>query len=79
MFYLLRQHFENLLNELLRATVKVYTDRLISLAVFGSVGRGTPRTDSDVDILLVADNFPPGRIKRVLKFEKVEESIEPFL
>ena len=56
--------------------MKVYGDRLISLAVFGSVGRGTPRTNSDVDILVVADNLPPGRIKRVLEFEKVDESIE---
>lgn len=76
---MLRQHFENLLNELLKETVKVYGDRLVSLAVFGSVGRGTPRADSDVDILIIADNLPPGRIKRVLEYEKVEEPIEPVL
>jgi len=79
MYYLLRHSFENLLNELLKQTIKVYDERLVSLAVFGSVGRGTPRADSDVDILIIVDNLPPGRIKRVVEFEKVEESIDPVL
>lgn len=75
----MRQSFESPLNELLIQTIKVYDERLVSLAVFGSVGRGTPRADSDVDILIIVDNLPPGRIKRVVEFEKVEESIDPVL
>jgi len=76
---LLRQSFEKILDELLKQTIKVYGDRLITLAVFGSVGRGTPRAESDIDLLIVADNLPLGRIKRVLEFENVEKLVEPVL
>lgn len=40
--------FDVLLSALRDACVNHYRDRLVSLAVFGSVGRGTPRPDSDV-------------------------------
>ena len=39
--------------------------RLMALAVYGSVGRGTPRWDSDVDLLVVANGLPHGRFPRV--------------
>ena len=52
-----------------------YGQRLVSLVVFGSVGRGTPRPDSDVDLLVVADPLPDGRIPRVREFEEVERSV----
>lgn len=76
---MLRQSFEHLLDEILKDTIKVYAHRLVSLAVFGSVGRGTPRADSDVDILIIADGLPHGRIKRVMEFEKVEAAVESTL
>ena len=40
-----REAFETLILALRQATVRHYGDRLISLAVFGSVGRGTMRPD----------------------------------
>ena len=49
-----------------------YGARLRSLAVFGSVGRGTPRLDSDLDLLLVVDDLPRGRVPRVRDFDAVE-------
>ncbi len=42
-----------------------YGPRLISLAVFGSAARGTARPDSDIDLLIVADPLPRGRMKRI--------------
>lgn len=51
---------------------EVYGGRLVSLAVFGSVARGTARPDSDLDILLVAEDLPIGRGARVREFEEVE-------
>ena len=42
--------------------------------VFGSMGLGTPRPDSDVDLLVVADPLPDGRIPRVREFDAVEGS-----
>jgi len=40
-----------------------------------SVGRGTPRPDSDIDLLLVVDDLPDGRIARVEEFAEIERSI----
>ena len=54
-----------------------YGDRLVSLAVFGSVGRGTPRRDSDVDLLIVADPLPDGRLARADEFRDVDRALEP--
>lgn len=49
------------------------------LAVFGSVGRGTPRPDSDVDLLLVVDPLPDGRMPRMTEFEAVELALASAL
>lgn len=38
-----------------------YGNRLISLAVFGSVGRGTARPDSDIDLLIIVEQLPARR------------------
>jgi hypothetical protein len=64
--------------ERLRETCQTfYGQRLVSLVVFGSVGRGTPRPDSDIDLLVVADPLPDGRIPRVREFDAVERSAVP--
>lgn len=73
----LRQCFEHLLVEIRRAAEQVYGDRLVTVAVFGSVGRGAPRPDSDIDLLLIADRLPKGRMKRVAEFEAVENLLAP--
>lgn len=61
-----------LLNRLTSLCKKHYRERLISLAVFGSVGRGTPRPDSDIDLLLVVKDLPVGRIARIKEFATIE-------
>ena len=43
--------------------------------MFGSVGRGTPRPDSDVDLLVVADPLPGGRLARADEFAAVEADL----
>lgn len=45
------------------------------MVVFGSVGRGTPRPDSDVDLLIVAEKLPDGRMARVHEFAPVEKAL----
>jgi predicted nucleotidyltransferase len=52
-----------------------YGERLVSLTVFGSVGRGTPRPDSDIDLLLVVKDLPVGRIARVKEFAAIETTL----
>lgn len=63
------------LNRLTSLCKDHYGARLISLAVFGSVGRGTPRPDSDIDLLLVVKNLPVGRIARVKEFAEIETAL----
>lgn len=74
-----RKEFEKVLRALVQAVREIYGERLVSLAVFGSVARGTPRSDSDIDLLLVAEDLPRGRMKRMAEFAKVEEKIQPLL
>jgi predicted nucleotidyltransferase len=71
--------FDTLITAVLQACRVHYRTRLVALAVFGSVGRGTPRPDSDIDLLLVADPLPQGRVARVDEFGAVEAAAVPFL
>ena len=54
---------------------KTYGERLVSLAVFGSTGRGTARPDSDVDILLVIEGLSHWRMERVEEFKPIESAL----
>lgn len=67
--------FDELLVELRRALLERYGARLVSAAVFGSVARRTPNPESDVDLLVVADPLPDGRMRRVEDFEPVERTL----
>ena len=67
--------FARLTDALSNACATFYGDRLISLAIFGSVGRGAPRPDSDIDVLIVADPLPRGRLARVPEFGHVESTL----
>jgi len=75
----MKQHHDALLEALAPACQVHYADRLVSLVVFGSVGRGVPGPQSDLDLLLVADPLPPGRLARVAEFRAVERDLEPLL
>ena len=61
-----QRDLEDLLAAVLAACRQHYGERLVSLAVFGSVGRGVPRPDSDVDLLIVAGDLPRGRVARAV-------------
>jgi uncharacterized protein len=71
--------FGRLLDQLRRACLEVYGERLISLLVFGSVGRGTANPESDVDLLLVVSDLPEGRLRRVREFLRVESKLRTEL
>ena len=74
-----KQQFETLLQSLPDACRAVYGDRLVAVAVFGSVARGKMRPDSDIDLLVVARTLPFGRMARVREFDAVEDALKPCL
>jgi len=65
-----------LLHSLLQACRDLYGERLVALAVFGSWARGVATPESDLDILVVADPLPRGRMKRLDEFGAVEHATE---
>ena len=70
-----QRHFEALLRALVPELKRYYADRLVSVVVYGSVGRGVARADSDVDLLLVIDPLPDGRLRRVDEFAPVKRAL----
>jgi hypothetical protein len=71
----LQEKFAGLLLDVETEVARHYGERLVSLIVFGSVGRSTPRMDSDLDMLIVADPLQRGRIKRVGEFKAVKDAL----
>jgi hypothetical protein len=77
----------NDINRRLRATAERYADRvrqilgdnLVSVVLFGSVARGEAGGDSDIDLLIVADDLPPGRFARLRLLEKLDDDFEDDL
>jgi predicted nucleotidyltransferase len=76
---MLKDKFKELQNRLLAEAVTFYGEKLVSFVVFGSVARETYRFDSDMDILIIAEDLPRGRMRRVGQFAAIEQRIEPFL
>jgi len=72
---MLKEAFAILLERLLPAIRAGYGERLVAVAVYGSVARGVMRPDSDVDLLIVARDLPHGRLKRMKEFAAVEEAL----
>jgi hypothetical protein len=75
----LMARYERLLEPLLDVLRAHYGARLVSVAVFGSVGRRTPREGSDVDVLIVVRDLPPGRFARGAEFLPIERRLAPAL
>jgi predicted nucleotidyltransferase len=73
------QTYRRLVGRCLEEARRAYGERLVTFAVFGSVGRGTPRPDSDIDLLLVVEGLPRGRLRRMDTFEPVEAAVEADL
>lgn len=71
--------YDALLDDVLAACRGHYSSRLVSVAVFGSVGRRVPRPDSDLDLLIVAEDLPKGRLSRADDFAVVERAVAPRL
>ncbi len=75
----LRECFGEILNSLAAECRRYYGNRLVTLGVFGSVGRDSPNQYSDIDILIVVLDLPRGRLKRVDEFSKIEDNLSAIL
>jgi predicted nucleotidyltransferase len=73
------ERYARALDRLVPAVRFGYRDRLVAVAVFGSVGRGTPRPGSDIDLLIVARDLPRGRFARLDEFLPLELAAQPDL
>ena len=67
--------YDSLLAELVVACRGHYGGNLVSVAVYGSVGRGMPRPDSDVDLLIVAEGLADRHALRQRDFRAVERAL----
>jgi len=72
----LPQRIESLLLKLLTLSKKFYGRRLVTLAVFGSWAAGTNSAESDIDILVIAEDLSKKRLARVREFEEIEDALE---
>lgn len=72
---MLKESFDELVDRMVCAVRAVYGERLISIVLYGSVARGTMRHDSDMDVVIVAEGLPNGRMSRIREFEAVEDRL----
>jgi hypothetical protein len=75
----LRVTFAGLESAITAAAQAYYGRRLVSLVLYGSAARGTMRHDSDLDLLVIAEDLPQGRMARIREFEAVENAFRPAL
>lgn len=53
-----------------------FSDRLISICLFGSVARGEAKPESDIDILIVANNLPMDIGMRIRETNYIHEYLK---
>ena len=70
---MLDSNFARIIDAVRGACIEVYGPRLVGVVLFGSVAHGTMRPDSDIDLLIVAEPLPDGRMPRMDEFLRVEE------
>jgi hypothetical protein len=75
----MRELVHGLLERFHAACRRHYGERLVSVVVFGSVGRGVAGPESDIDLLVVANPLPDGRVARVRDFADVERDLDQDL
>jgi predicted nucleotidyltransferase len=73
----MKKEYEDLIKKVFKEAKKYYGENLVSFAIFGSVARGTSSPYSDIDLIIISENLPSGRTKRINEFiENIEIKIE---
>ena len=76
---IIREPYRTVIKRLLDALIRLYGDNLVSLVIYGSVARGNPRVDSDIDMLVVFEELPRPISERIRLFERAEDEVQPLL
>ncbi|MFX0163484.1 MAG: nucleotidyltransferase domain-containing protein, partial [Candidatus Hodarchaeota archaeon] len=69
-----QERYLKLVLDVFRETWKRFS--LVSFALYGSIARGTAKPESDLDILLISDDFEGSIASRIDKLVKVENKVE---
>ncbi len=72
----MQKGYVRLIEEYCSAIKDHFSDRLISICLFGSVARGEAKPDSDIDILIVADGFPIDIGMRIKETNYIHECLK---
>lgn len=70
---MIKEKFNILIEKLRDETLKFYGERLVSLAIFGSVASETMLPDSDLDLFICVEGLPRGRRSRLEEFMEIED------
>ena len=66
------------LDRLVEILREEWGDDLVSVVLFGSQVTGNARDESDIDVLIVRDGFPAGRLTRRREFDALSVRIPPL-
>jgi hypothetical protein len=72
---LLQAEYRELADEYSRAVKEFFGDRLVSICFFGSVARGDATSESDIDVLVVADKLPSDVGFRIRETRPIHERV----
>ncbi|MEM1946428.1 MAG: nucleotidyltransferase domain-containing protein [Candidatus Caldarchaeum sp.] len=75
----MKEEYKLLADRLVEELQRFFGDRLISVVFYGSVARGEERSESDIDVLIVADELPESRLRRQELFMQAESSLQPLI
>jgi predicted nucleotidyltransferase len=76
----MHKEFKVLVGKVFREVKKHYGKNLVSFVIFGSVAKNTFSPCSDIDFLIICENLPGGRAKRIIDFiENVEVKVEDYI
>ncbi|MEM2238228.1 MAG: HEPN domain-containing protein [Candidatus Caldarchaeum sp.] len=75
----MKEEYKQLADKLVEQLQRFFGERLVSVVFYGSVARGEERSDSDIDVLIVADRLPESRLRRHELFMQAESSLQPLI
>lgn len=68
-----QERYIQLICDIFSNLIKDY--KIVSVCIYGSVARGSARSDSDIDFLIVSDEFKGSLTSRVEKILNIEEKV----